>query len=151
MTFLIPRILTFSAGAQHLFVVASSCQWMDTVVCRAGGGGATGSCSHHQPAQDQPTPARGRSSSPHRRAAPRHSAAAAPCHAAATRPELTCVGCSGSESAAARPSPGPAALSTAVCSPRIPTGDTERGCSHGDSVSNKWPVSECGVTLLPPT
>ena len=116
MTFLIPRILTFSAGAQHLFVVASSCQWMDTVVCRAGGGGATGSCSHHQPAQDQPTPARGRSSSPHRRAAPRHSAAAAPCHAAATRPELTCVGCSGSESAAARPSPGPAALSTAVCS-----------------------------------
>ena len=77
MTFLIPRILTISAGAQHLFVVASCCQWMDTVVYRAGGGGATGSCSHHQPAQDQPTPARGRSSSPHRRAAPRHSAAAA--------------------------------------------------------------------------
>ena len=26
MTFLIPRILTFSAGAQHLFVVASCCR-----------------------------------------------------------------------------------------------------------------------------
>ena len=88
------------------------CQWCTG---RAGAGPRAPAATTNLPRTNLPPPAAAAAA---RTAAPRHGTRPRPParHAAATRPELTCVGCSGSESAAARPSPGPAALSTAVCS-----------------------------------
>ena len=119
MTFLIPRILTFSDSLPESSICLSwppaASGWIQWCTGRAGAGPRAPAATTNLPRTNLPPPAAAAAA---RTAAPRHGTRPRPParHAAATRPELTCVGCSGSESAAARPSPGPAALSTAVCS-----------------------------------
>ena len=119
MTFLIPRILTFSDSLPEPSICLSwppaAGGWIQWCTGRAGAGPRAPAATTNLPRTNLPPPAAAAAA---RTAAPRHGTRPRPParHAAATRPELTCVGCSGSESAAARPSPGPAALSTAVCS-----------------------------------
>ena len=123
MTFLIPRIPAFSAGEPSICL-----SWPPAASDASGVQGGRGR-GHWllQPPPTCPGPTYPRQQQPHRRAAPSHGTRPAARHAAATRPELTCVGCSGSESAAARPISGTCGTQhrSAHASSRMPTGETE--------------------------